>query len=87
MSGEPLPVKPQAEPRTGNQPAWGDDPLGDAIWEAIKRWDLEREPGAGYAGSTGTDVLTIIAAVRPLLDAAVERAERAERELRESAME
>jgi hypothetical protein len=30
-----------------------------AIWEAIKGWDLEREPGAGYAGATGTDVLAI----------------------------
>lgn len=30
-----------------------------AIWEAIKGWDLEREPGAGYAGATGTDVRAI----------------------------
>jgi hypothetical protein len=30
-----------------------------AIWEAIKGWDLERTPGEGYSGATGTDVRAI----------------------------
>ncbi len=41
------------------------DPLFNAVWDAIKGWDLEREQGAGYAGATGTDVMTILNAVRP----------------------
>jgi len=41
------------------------DPLFNAIWDAIKGWDLERERGEGYAGATGTDVMTILNVVRP----------------------
>ena len=39
----------------------------DAIWQAIKRWDLQRQHGDGYAGATGTDVCTILDAIRPYL--------------------
>lgn len=31
----------------------------NAIWEAIKGWDIERKRGEGYAGATGTDVRAI----------------------------
>lgn len=42
------------------------DPEFNAIWQAIKGWDIERNPGAGYAGATGTDVMSILTALRAL---------------------
>lgn len=42
-------------------------PVFEAIWQAIRRWDLERERGRGYAGATGTDVKTILRAIEPFL--------------------
>ncbi len=36
----------------------------NAIWNAIKGWDIERKQGEGYAGATGTDVMTILNALR-----------------------
>lgn len=42
------------------------DPLFDAIWNAIKRWDIARVPGAGYAGASGNDVRRIYDAVRAI---------------------
>ena len=57
------------------------DPLFNAVWDAIKGWDLEREQGAGYAGATGTDVMTILNAVRPSITQAV--AEERERVVQE----
>ena len=38
-------------------------PRFNAVWEAIKKWDLKREHAAGYAGATGTDVCTILDAI------------------------
>lgn len=35
----------------------------EAIWKAIKGWDLQRKDGEGYAGATGTDVMTILKAL------------------------
>lgn len=35
----------------------------DAVWEAIKGWDIERKPGAGYAHATGSDVTIILEAI------------------------
>lgn len=43
-----------------------ESPIFNAIWEAIKKWDIQREYGAGYAGATGTDVMTIIDALEKL---------------------
>jgi hypothetical protein len=40
------------------------DPLFQAIWQAIKAWDIQREPGLGYAHANGSDVMTILAAIR-----------------------
>lgn len=39
------------------------DRLFDAIWDAIKGWDLQRGPYAGYAGATGNDARRIYEAV------------------------
>jgi hypothetical protein len=43
------------------------DPLFNLIWEAIKQWDLQRRQGEGYAGATGTDVMTVLSAIRPFI--------------------
>lgn len=40
-----------------------ESPRFNAVWNAIKKWDIEREPGDGYAGATGTDVCTILDAL------------------------
>lgn len=40
------------------------NPVWEAIWRAIKGWDVQRETGAGYAGATGTDVTHIFEAIR-----------------------
>ena len=39
-------------------------PLFNAIWNAIKGWDLRRTTDSGYAGATGTDVCTILDAIK-----------------------
>lgn len=51
-----------------NEPTSADliSPEFNAIWKAIKEWDIERERGAGYAGATGTDVMIILNALRKL---------------------
>ena len=62
--------KPQKNKEKGNSdPTSVDltDPLFNAVWEAIKGWDLERKTGEGYAGATGTDVMTILNVVRPFI--------------------
>jgi hypothetical protein len=46
-----------------DRPVHTDDPRFDPIWQAIKRWDIQRNPGAGYAGATGTDVQIILDAL------------------------
>jgi hypothetical protein len=38
-------------------------PEFNAVWNAIKGWDIERYPGDGYHGCTGTDVITILDAL------------------------
>lgn len=52
------------------------DPLFEAIWQAIRRWDVDTPilglpsgPGM-YHGATGNDVMTILLAVRAALAAA-----------------
>ena len=40
------------------------DPVFEAIWQAIKRWDVSRGGGALYSGATGSDVMHILQAVR-----------------------
>lgn len=41
-----------------------ESPLFNRIWEVIKGWDIQRKPGEGYAGATGTEVMAIIEAVK-----------------------
>lgn len=56
-------------------------PLFEAIWQAIKGWDIEREYGLGRAGATGTDVKTILTAIEPIVSGVVASAyERGRRE-------
>lgn len=38
-------------------------PEFNAIWNVIKNWDIQRKKGAGYAGATGTDVMSILNAL------------------------
>jgi hypothetical protein len=38
-------------------------PEFDAVWQAIKGWDIRREPDDGGAFATGTDVMTILNAL------------------------
>ena len=40
------------------------DPLFDVIWNAIKKWDIQRRVGDGYAVATGNDVMHILSAIR-----------------------
>ena len=42
-------------------------PEFNAVWEAVKRWDIEREEGEGYAHATGTDVMIILNALKAFL--------------------
>lgn len=44
-------------------PAELESPQFNAVWQAIKGWDLQRESGLGYSGATGTDVCTILDAL------------------------
>lgn len=41
----------------------------NAVWQAINKWDIGKGNGVDYlyAGATGTDVMTILNAVRPIL--------------------
>ena len=40
------------------------DPMFNAIWGAIKGWEIERKPEDGIAAATGTDVMAILSEVR-----------------------
>lgn len=40
-----------------------DDARFEPIWQAIKAWDIQRHPEAGYAYATGTDVQIIMDAL------------------------
>jgi hypothetical protein len=40
-----------------------ESPRFNAIWNAIKAWDIQRQSGEGYARATGADVCTILDAV------------------------
>lgn len=62
-------------------------PEFNAVWECIKRWDIEVKPGDGYAGATGNHVRAILDAledcrpkekesVRPTSDSACTRVEK-----------
>lgn len=42
------------------------DPLFDAIWKAIKGWDISRHNDGIYNGPTGNDARRIYDAVKPV---------------------
>ena len=47
------------------------DPLFEAIWQAIKDWDIRRSVANEeplYSGATGTDVMKILSPVRDVLE-------------------
>ena len=48
-----------------NEPKGTDliSPEFNAVWNAIKEWDIERIEGDGYAHATGTDVMIILNAL------------------------
>lgn len=64
------------------------DPLFDAIWQTIKRWDVN-VPGVylGYMGATGNHVRAIYDAVSPAVAAQVEAARREERDGLQAALD
>lgn len=39
-------------------------PEFNAVWDAIKRWDIQRQYGVGYCGATGSDVMYILNAIK-----------------------
>lgn len=39
------------------------DPVFEAVWQAIKGWDLSRESNRMYAGASGNDVMHILKAI------------------------
>lgn len=39
-------------------------PLFQAVWHAIRGWDIERTDGDGTADANGSDVMHILAAIR-----------------------
>lgn len=50
------------------------DPAFEAIWQAIKGWDLSREQADGmYSGATGNDVMHILNALRKVVPAEPEQ--------------
>lgn len=52
-----------------NEPTEKDlqSPVFNVIWQAIKKWDIERKEGDGRAGATGTDVKMILNEIKPFL--------------------
>jgi hypothetical protein len=68
FTGAPcVPAESAPAPTEGDYP----DPLPsdlerpefEAVWQAIKGWDIQRSPGQGYAGATGNDVMHILKAL------------------------
>ena len=46
------------------------NPVFEAIWQVIKKWDICRESDWGrslYSGATGTDVKEILDAIDPFI--------------------
>ncbi len=74
MTNTATPVVPHLHPELeGKDPAYPDptpadleSPEFNAIWEAIKGWDVSRRPHLyrSYSGATGNDVMHILNALR-----------------------
>lgn len=56
-----------AASRVGDLPGPSDEMLAspqfEAVWQVVRRWDLERAPGDGYDGANGGDVRAILDAL------------------------
>jgi len=67
MCGEPDRVAPEGytSRHRQNRPCYVQphNERFNAVWKAIKKWDIQRTPGEGYAGATGDDVCTILEAL------------------------
>lgn len=48
-----------------------ESPLFEAIWKAIKSWDISRESNGLYSGATGTDVCIILDAIKAVIPLAL----------------
>ena len=51
-----------------------EDPLFNAIWNVLKKWDIElgieaEMPYIGYTGATGNHVMAILEELRPVIEA------------------
>jgi hypothetical protein len=63
-------------------PADLEEPLFLAVWEAIKKWDISRNPAnQGYAGASGNDVMHILIGMAPLIASEKTRSEAYKRAL------
>lgn len=63
-------------------------PRFEAIWQAIKGWDISRDGGStGYSSPTGNDVMHILNAIRPMSTAREEAWNSAIRILRDIAID
>ena len=40
-----------------------EQPDFNAVWQCIRGWDIERKPGDGYCGATGSHVRAILDAL------------------------
>lgn len=56
------PAKPQREYRSPTAQEL-ESPQFNAVWMAIKGWDISRESDGVYSGATGTDVCIILDAL------------------------
>ena len=56
-------ITPESNYYPDPTPEMLEDPRFEAVWQAIKGWDLERYRGAGYSGATGNDVRHILDAL------------------------
>ena len=47
-----------------------DTPEFEAVWQAMKGWDIETQHGDGYCGTTGNHVRAILDALSEIPEAA-----------------
>ena len=67
-AAEPIALSPSEVVLRDPTPNELESPLFNAIWNAIKGWDISRDSNRLYAGATGTDVCTILDAISSVSD-------------------
>jgi len=60
-------------------------PIFNAVWKAIKKWDISRDSNGMYAVATGTDVCTVLDAITPVVSAELHMLEVQRDQARDSA--